>query len=181
MQELLFFIAVLPDAIIQQEVTRFKEYLSEHFGASHALKSPPHITLFPPFRWQENKLNELISILDKFAAAEKTFSLSLKNFNAFAPRVIYVDVERNESLQELQNKLETFLESELNLKNERGHHGFNPHMTIAHKDLKRELFPKAWQYFSQQEYARTCKIENITLLKYNKNRWDIFEAFPLGF
>ncbi|MDX1942168.1 MAG: 2'-5' RNA ligase family protein [Saprospiraceae bacterium] len=133
MRDLLLFIAVLPDVIIQREITQFKEYLSEHFGASHALKSPPHITLFPPFKWQEARIDELKTALDEFAAAAEAFELSLKNFNAFRPRVIYVDVEHNEALIKLQNKLEAFLESELQLKNERDQHGFNPHITIAHK------------------------------------------------
>lgn len=181
MKEVLFFIAIVPDAQIQQEVTEFKNYLAEHFGASHALKSPPHITLFPPFKWPQDRVEALLEILHDFATGETRFEIILKNFNAFAPRVIYVDVMRNELLQNLQQKLENQLEKKFELKNDRGHHGFNPHMTIAHKDLKRWLFAAAWQYFSLQHYARIFEVENITLLRHNGSHWDIYKQFSLGF
>ena len=181
MKDALFFIAIVPDAQIQQEVTEFKQYLAEHFGASHALKSPPHITLFPPFKWPQDRVEALLAMLRDFAAPEARFEIMLKNFNAFAPSVIYVDVMPNELLQNFQQRLENQLEKEFDLKNDRGHHGFNPHMTIAHKDLKHGLFAEAWQYFSLQHYARTFEVENIALLQHNGRRWDIYKQFSLGF
>ena len=45
-----FFIAILPPETIQREITDFKEEIARDFKSSHALKSPPHITLLMPFR-----------------------------------------------------------------------------------------------------------------------------------
>lgn len=179
MKEVLLFIAIVPDAQIQRDVTEFKEYLAEHFGASHALKSPPHITLFPPFNWPQDRVEALREMLLDFAAEEACFEIALKNFNAFAPRVIYVDVMPNESLQKLQQKLENQLEIIFDFKNDRGHHDFNPHMTIAHKDLKKWLFAEAWKYFSSQHYTRIFQVKSIALLQHNGRRWDIYEEFQL--
>lgn len=180
MKDILFFIAVLPDEQIQQEVTTFKNYLATHFDASHALRTPPHITLFPPFKWQSNRVNALINALDDFAAEKVSFTLALKNFGSFPPRVIYVDIEKSESLQLLQQDLEIFLSEKLHLKNERNQHGFNPHMTIAHKDLHRELYPEAWAYFSKQTYQRAFLVEAITLLQFKNGRWESYQTFPLN-
>ncbi len=173
----LFFIAVLPDEQIQREVTGFKHYLTEQFGASHALKSPPHLTLFPPFKWQSNRVQELVQTLDDFAAEQTPFTLQLKNFSSFPPRVLFVDVARSEALRALQQDLEQYLAKQLQLVNEREQHGFNAHMTIAHKDLKRELYPKAWAYFAKQTYERTFLVETITLLEHQQGKWEAFEAF----
>lgn len=181
MKEQLFFIAVLPDETIQQEVTDFKNYLAAHFGASHALKSPPHITLFPPFKWQSNRVDALAQALDDFAVEQDSFSLTLKNFSSFPPRVLFVDVAPSEYLRSLQQDLARYLEKELHLKNDRESHGFNAHMTIAHKDLKRELYSKAWVYFSKQTYERTFLVSAITLLEHKGGRWEVYEDFELGY
>ncbi len=179
MKEILFFVAVVPNAQIQQEVTTFKEYLAKNFGASHALKSPPHITLFAPFKWASGRVDTLRSALTDFAKNAKHFRIALKNFNVFAPRVLYIDVAPNEELAHLARQLEKYLEEHLYLKSDR-RHSFHPHMTIAHKDLKRWLFPQAWAHFSQQSYERSFPVEKITLLKHNGVQWEVFEEFPLA-
>jgi len=180
MSELLFFIAVMPDEEIQRAVTDFKHYCAEHFEAKHALKSPPHLTLFPPFKWQLNRLDELVNTLEYFAKQKISFTLLLKNFNAFAPRVIFVDVEKSEALQELQQRLESYLNEKLHLKNDRAHPELNPHITIAHKDLKRDLFAKAWAYFAAQTYERSFVVTHIVLLQHTGGRWEPYRAFPIG-
>jgi len=179
MKKLLFFIAILPNAKIQEEVTKFKKYLAENYDASHALTSPPHITLFPPFKWEAERKGKLRDLLDAFAAEEERFTVELKDFDCFAPRVIFVDVKHNELLQRLQHLLEARLESELDLQNDRPYEGFHPHMTIAHKDLKRHHFSDAWAEFSKRSYERSFEVEDITLLKHNGSHWEVYETFPL--
>ncbi|MFN7115774.1 MAG: 2'-5' RNA ligase family protein [Saprospiraceae bacterium] len=179
MKELLFFIALLPDEQIQQEVTAFKQYLARHFNATHALKSPPHITLFPPFKWQESRVNELCESLHNFTIEYHNFTLSLKNFSGFPPRVLFVDVEKSEALQALQRDLEIYLRKNLHLINERPHSTFNAHMTIAHKDLSRALYPQAWAHFSQQTYERTFPVHTITLLEHRRGKWEVYEKFEM--
>lgn len=180
MKKSLFFIAILPDVQIQEEVTKFKTYLAENFSVSHALRSPPHITLFPPFKWMPERTPELTEVLDAFAADEERFPVELKNFDCFAPRVIFVDVKHNEMLQRLQHLLEARLEQTLSLKNDRPYDGFHPHMTIAHKDLQRHTFADAWAKFSRRSYERAFEVEDITLLKHNGSRWEVYETFPLS-
>lgn len=179
MKDLLFFIAILPDEAIQKEVTGFKKYMQEHYNASHALKSPPHITLFPPFKWQPGRVNVLIQALDDFANDTNRFDLILKNFNSFPPRVLFVDVEKSEQLRTLQHDLEVCLKNKLYLQNDRNHGDFNPHMTIAHKDLDRTSYAKAWAYFSKQTYQRTFHVDAITLLEHKMGKWEPYENFAL--
>ncbi len=181
MSALLFFVAILPDEGIQQQVTGFKSHLARHFNASHALKSPPHITLFPPFQWAQGKTAMLQQVLDDFAIAQHPFQVELKNFGCFAPRVIFVNVVKNLHLTQLHAKLVQYLEKKLNLRNDRPYaQAFKPHMTIAHKDLQKELFPDAWQYFSDLSYTRTVEVTHLALLRYEKPNWNVFQMFPLG-
>jgi len=55
----LFFVALLPPEDLQREISAFKKHIANTWGACHALKSPPHITLQPPFDWPENELASL--------------------------------------------------------------------------------------------------------------------------
>ncbi|MFQ5448773.1 MAG: 2'-5' RNA ligase family protein, partial [Saprospiraceae bacterium] len=88
-KDLLFFIALLPDEEIRREYTPYKNDCARKFGTSHALKSPPHITLVPPFRWREEQLEALKDTLDLFALGQEPFEVQLRHFNCFKPRVIY--------------------------------------------------------------------------------------------
>ena len=172
----LFFIALLPDEEIRAEVTGFKTYAAEYFSSSRALRSPPHITLIPPFRWPEDKEEELCKALAAFASEEHPFSQGLVGFDCFSPRVIFVSVERTFELKSLQERLEQYLLAKLGLENN-SRHDFNPHMTVAFKDLRRRIFPKAWAYFSEQEYKRRFQADAIHLLKHNGQRWELSYTF----
>ncbi len=177
--EALYFVAVLPSEDISKEVTAFKRYVEAHFGASHALKSPPHITLFPPFKRKETEEAPLISVLEAFAQEQCPFYLQFKGFNCFAPRVLFVDVVPNTMLKSMQKALEEHFEDILHLRSDRPHN-FNPHLTIAHKDLSRTQFYPAWAHFSTQSYERACMIESIVLLKHNGRVWVPYREFGLG-
>ncbi|MFN6233029.1 MAG: 2'-5' RNA ligase family protein, partial [Microcystis sp.] len=47
----LFFIALLPPPEVQEIATKIKVEFAEIYNSRAALKSPPHVTLQPPFRW----------------------------------------------------------------------------------------------------------------------------------
>ncbi len=176
MQGSLYFIAILPDEALQQEVTAFKRYCAEHFGASHSLNSPPHITIVPPFAWQTDELPNLITALDSFAKAQTALEIGLNGFGSFQPRVIFVDVEPNQKLTELASKLTTHLNNKIGLHRESAF-GFNPHMTIAHRDLQHRVFPKAWAYFSKLEFQRKFNAAALTLLRHEQGGWKVVENF----
>ena len=172
----LFFIALLPGEDIQREVTIFKQDCSRLFGASHALKTPPHLTLIPPFPWPRTRLTELGDALDDFAIGQHPFDIELKNFSSFPPRVIFVDVTENQQLKDLQLTLFHHLKKSVGLVDERGNR-FHPHTTIAHRDLKPGVFLKAWSHFSKLEYRRTFQADRITLMEHVRGRWEVYEDY----
>ena len=175
----LLFIALVPDERIQKEATRFKEYAAAHFHSSRALNAPPHITLISPFKLPENEMEGLYEALEPFASEETVFLLGLKNFSCFPPRVIFVDVERKIELLSLQNRLEAYLTEALGVALKR-HRDFNPHMTVAFKDLSRKAFPEAWAYFSQMEYEREFLADALALLEHNGKRWEVLRRFAFS-
>lgn len=173
----LFFIALLPDAALQAEITAFKRHCARHFGASHALKSPPHITLVSPFRWDSKRLPALKSALAGFARTQIPLNIGLRDFGCFAPRVLFVAVTPNPELDALAAALEHQLEQKIGLSRKAGH-GFHPHMTIAHRDLQERIFPRAWAHFSALEFRRSFLADGLTLLRHSGGKWVVDADFP---
>lgn len=179
MKDPLFFIALLPDEDIQREVTAFKQACASRYNASHSLKTPPHLTLIPPFPWPQTRLGELDRSLKEFVRKQDVFKIELNGFNCFPPRVLFVDVVQNEELKQLQMALFLHLKTTVRLEDERGNR-FHPHMTIAHRDLKPGIFPAAWEHFSSQVYQRIFQADRLTLLEHVNRRWQLYNEYFFG-
>jgi 2'-5' RNA ligase len=119
--------------------------------------------------------------LQQFASHQKRGIIQLLNFNAFPPRVIYVDVVKNDWLENLQKELHRFCKRELNLFNANyKEHAFHPHLTLAFRDIKRQNFQKAWEEFSTKNYEATFSVNEIILLKHNGTFWNEHKKFLVG-
>ena len=174
----IYFIAILPDEEFQTQVTGIKRYIAENFQSKHALRSPPHITLHMPFKWQEEKEKIVFQTLLDFCKGKEEFEVSMNGFDVFEPRVIFIDLEPNQSLQDLQSELVRQMKTGMNLFNANyKDRGFHPHMTIAHRDLKKPKFYEAWDHFKDKELAHTFSVKSIWLLKHNGKTWDTYREF----
>lgn len=171
MKTAIFFIAILPNREICSEIKTFKEYTLAHFDSGHALRSPAHITLEPPFKWDMDQLSMLESALKAFAEKASPFTIELNDFDVFSPKVVFVKVLKNKALWDFQYELTSFLRSDLNLLSDRPDRPFHPHMTIAFKDLRKEMFLKARDHFSKITYQRNIKADQICLLQHNGKVW----------
>lgn len=180
-EEVLFFIAVVPPVELQTRVIRLKEEVRDKFGSKQALNSPPHITLHMPFKWKPKKIDLLIDSLAKVAGGYEPFEIQLRGFNAFPPRVIYIDVIPNDELRELQMQITSMARRQLGLDNaDYKSRGFHPHMTIAFRDLKKAKFQAAWEYFANKEFEETFSVKCLSLLKHQAGRWSVYREFKLG-
>lgn len=174
----LFFIALLPPEDLQREITAFKNHIADTWGARHALKSPPHITLQPPFAWPEDEIVSLKKCLSDFAAQQTPFSIDIQNFGAFSPRVIFVKPLKNRFLGQIFQNLSTALKRDLNLDNPRNRRPFHPHITIAHRDLAERDFPDVWAFFQEKNFERKFETDTLTLLRKVQGKWEIETQFP---
>jgi 2'-5' RNA ligase len=175
-----FFIALLPPQNIQQLVTKIKEHFAEVYNSRAALKSPPHVTLQPPFEWELKELPNLAEKLAEFAQNQAPIPMILDGFAAFKPRVIYINVLKNPELLEVQKQLMDYLESSLGIVHEVSkNRRFAPHLTVAYRDLTKPNFYQAWQEFAQKSFHFEFIIPQVTLLIHNGKSWDICGEFPL--
>lgn len=177
----LFFIALLPPQEIQDYATQVKEYFAQTYNSRHALKSPPHITLQPPFEWHLDHVPALEQCLSTFTPTHSPVPITLQGFGAFVPRVIYIKVLKTPELLTLQNDLMAYLETSLGIVDSTSKtRPFAPHMTVAFKDLTRQNFRTAWPEFQHRELAFEFTASQLTLLLHNGKRWTIHQEFPFS-
>ena len=170
----LYFIAIIPPEDIRLEIQHLKEEMRDRFGAEHALKLPAHITLITPFKLKEESELQLLQSLEVFSATEKPFHLWLSGFGNFAPRVLFVKVVEKEKVRDLHHNLCENLSAIPDISRDEDYH---PHVTIANRDLKEDLFPAAREYLSNNDYETRFEVRQLSLLKHNGREWEIFMDF----
>ncbi len=175
----LYFIASLPPYMVRQEIHAMKKEIAQKWGPRHALKSPPHITLVPPFRWPKEREALLKEVLYHFAKHHQSFPVVLEDFGRFDQRVIYVRIRHNSALARLHYDLCAWMaqRAQLTCQDRRP---YRPHMTLAHRDLSQELFPSVWAAFAERRYQRHYTASHISLLRHNGRFWEVTAEYPLG-
>ncbi|RMG79873.1 MAG: 2'-5' RNA ligase family protein, partial [Bacteroidetes bacterium] len=136
------------------------------------------ITLQAPFRFSLKKIKTLKTTLADFARHRAPFEVRLRGWDHFADRVIFIDVEPNEYMSDLQYSLTTLLHEKFAIPKDR--RPWHPHMTVAFKDLLPARFPRAWAYFSDISFARDFVPAGLTLLLHRDGRWHVFDTFEWG-
>lgn len=175
-----YFVAIVPPSPVYEEAQTQKEYLKDHYQSRASLNSPPHITLHMPFCWKAEKELTLIKKLEDFASGVRPFRIQLNNYDAFAPRVIFINVVKSPELDKLYLELKRFCKRELNVFNaDYKEQPFHPHITLAFRDLKKPNFERAWEEFSQREYSKNFIVGKVTLLKHNGKIWEVFKDFEV--
>lgn len=172
-----YFIAVVPPQAILHDVLAVKQYVASRYGSKGALRSPAHITLHMPFEYEKGKEQRLTGCLGLFKFAQEV-PVELKNYGCFEPRVIFVDVVKNELLQRLQQQLVEHVKTHLHLLNQaQSMRGFHPHLTVAFRDLKKPVFYKAWEEFKERPFAAHFACKSISLLKLSDAGWAVHREF----
>ena len=172
-----YFIAIVIPEPFQTELMELKNVVKDKFNSKGALRSPAHITLHMPFEWKEEKEDVLVNTLKQFPFSE-SFNINLQNFACFEPRVLFVDVIKNELLEKLQRELMVYAQKNLGLLNQvNDMRGFHPHVTIAFRDLKKDKFYQALDYFKTQTYMASFQAESFCLLKHTGKEWLVNKEF----
>lgn len=174
----LYLIALVPGPELRDRVRSLKEEMKQRFGASHALKSPAHITLQMPFRREESFEPEIVKTLKSLALQQEVFEIPLSGFGCFPPSVLFVGVGNREAVTKLQRRLQKTLKEDLGLSSRERGFRFHPHMTIATRDLTEESFLRAWPEFGKRTFDAVFAVKSLFLLKHNGKNWDLYREFP---
>jgi 2'-5' RNA ligase len=176
----LYLIALVPHEELRDDVKSLKLEMENRFNASHALKAPAHITLQMPFRRDEAFEVTLTDGLKNFAAGQKPFDAALDGFDAFPPRVLFLNIENHKPIADLHAKLQDLLKGSLGLSEKEMMTRFHPHMTIATRDLSKKMFHEAWPEFQDRDFHSGFIADRLHLLKHNGKNWELYREFLFG-
>lgn len=175
-----YFIAIIPPDIVCNEIISIQQYLANQFKTQKSLKVIPHITLKAPFTSPAEEHQEILHWFEQLILPVGPFSVELNNFGAFPNSkqpVIYIRPKENQTLHELQkNILDQFKAAfpEKGISNLET--VFSPHLTVAYRDLKPEIFIEAWKEFSVRDYAASFIADHIHLLHHDDARWNVIRS-----
>jgi 2'-5' RNA ligase len=169
----MYFIALVLPAYLNDKILVWKNFMQERYNCKVGLKSPAHITLIPPFWMEENKEAALFYEANSLANNFVPFIIKTKNFSAFKPRTIFIDVEKNEELNTIKAAVDDFFKLNTEYKIKIDSRPFHPHITIATRDLFKKSFYEAWPVFEKIEFMAEWKINALSILRHNKKNWDV--------
>lgn len=175
----LYFVAILPPKRIYTKIRELQYEIKKKYGCKQALRPPVHITLQVPFKRPESQESQIIQQLENFAAQRSPFTITINGFGTFEPHTIFVKPEKTDELMNLQSELIDYLQTELSFTDkEIVYTHFNPHFTIAYRDLKPK-YQEVWSNFKNRGYTDRFEVEEICLLKHNYRFWEIVRYLPL--
>jgi len=173
----LYFIGIIPPDDLLNQINLLKRDISEKYACRHALKTPAHITLQMPFKRFPEIESYLQEKLKHFSENYFSFPVELNGFGHFGNRVIFIAIQKNESLDMLFKRLSNYLLNERVLIENEIKQQFVPHITLAHRDLKSEKFNYAWNEYGSKFFSERFIADSMTLFRHNFKKWEIINNF----
>jgi len=175
-----YFIGLLPPPAVESEFNKLKQGIASQFQVKYALQSPAHLTLKMPFRYKEAKERELGIRLTTLLEIQEPFYLQFTGIGYFGNRNIYQKVAPSKSLLSLQASLRSFCKRTLHLVEELSDRNFQPHLTLAYKDLKPGNFEEILAYAKKNEVKGEFLVAQAYLLKKVEGRWKVIAPLVFG-
>jgi 2'-5' RNA ligase len=175
-----YFIGLLPPSALETSLHQVKVDLKAHFQVKYALQSPAHLTLKMPFRYKEAKEQELVIRITSLLEGQPSFSLQLKGIGHFGRRNIHHQVAPSSPLLELQKELRVFCKRYLHLVEELSDRNFQPHITLAYKDLKEVHFEEVLAFVKKNAVQADFLVDRAYLLKNVEGRWKVVAPLIFG-
>lgn len=175
-----YFVGLLPPPTLEAQFELLKLEIAEQYQVKYALQSPAHVTLKMPFRYKEGKEKELALRLTTFLEKQSPFFLRLSGIGYFGRRNIHQQVAPAEALLNLQTSLRSFCKRALHLVEELSDRNFQPHLTLAYKDLKPTHFKELLAFAQKNAVCGEFLVDKVYLLKKVEGRWKIIAPLVFG-
>jgi len=169
----LFYIAIDCPPAIDEKIEGMKEYMEREYGCKAARKSPAHLTIVPPFRAEDELQTELNGFVTTYNVGVVPFDIKLKDYGQFADRVLFVDVERpNEALNTLEKECMAEFGDKFPMIIFGMKPDFNPHVTIATRDIPEGALANAKRYFEENHPVDlSFEAKELSLFRLENGWW----------
>ena len=179
MNRSLYFFALIPEARFTEKVRCLQEELKAEFALTYSLRLIPHITLQAPFEWQQVDTTVVENCAELISKRIRPMTLKANNFGSFINSVVYINLEHNTELMDLQEWLANTLEGQSCLTSSQRNNDYIPHITLAHRDLDPSQFDEVWEYVNQFKLQETFSIEKLVAFTHQGGKWIEYLSIPM--
>jgi 2'-5' RNA ligase len=176
-----YFIGICPPHPLEKQIHGIKEEFYQKYGIKGAFRSKAHITLQMPFNLVISKEEKLITELTDLLKEQKSFSINLRDFQCFEPRVVYLNVVESADMNVLQKRIEKMMKRFQVFNGSHKNRGFNPHITVAFRDLKKAIFYEIWEEVKTRPFQESFWANTLTIFRHNGKSWDVFKELKFDY
>ena len=164
--------------LLPQELTLrlegYRKYMNQKYGCKSGFGTPIHVTLVPPFRLDDKLATaDIASALAQMASDKKwhAFNAKIDGFDAFGDRTLFAKVIPSAVWTAFRASVYNTISalSPGNLR--RDNRPFQPHITVANRDIPAGASTEALEYLNQLELKAAFSVDNITIFERKDKRW----------
>ena len=181
------FIGVQIPAPVAAVLQDCREWMHAQYGCRSGYSTPIHITLIPPFRLDENFNDDNVRDAVKNAArvwvkSGKSLICSIDGFGTFSERTLFAYVKPSAEWENLRNTVFHELIKQCPASVRKDTRPFQPHLTIANRDIPAGAAVSALAHFSELALKESFPVGNITLFIRRNGKWmtDYTPRLPYG-
>ena len=158
---------------IKTKIKKYQKQTSKKFNTIRALDWVPHITIADRVLIPEDKFSTICNKLKEICSNTKPIKVNTKNLRFLEPTkspfennyVIFIDVNVTKELKEIHDLIQNNIYKGLKRPSYKSDK-YEPHITLAYRDLTKENFNKAKSFFKDKtiktDYSFT--LDNLQLV-----------------
>ncbi|WP_169303407.1 2'-5' RNA ligase family protein [Pedobacter cryophilus] len=174
----LYFIAILPPKATDERIDLIRKEFSNQYKSYEALKPPVHLTLKEPFTLDKKDEALLLRKLEGLSFIHQPFHQELKDFNRFQKHSIYIKANKCEEIINLKKNIKKLFRAYF-FNVQQDQMPFNPHYTIAYRDIPEKEFDLAWEEYQHKTFEAHFTCTHFTLLKHTGIKWITVQDYKL--
>lgn len=177
------FLGVLPPDDLALTLEDCRRFMSQRYGCKSGHGTPVHVTLVPPFL-----LPNEFSTDDIFCGLQNAlrkgnlppaFTATVAGFDAFGDRTIFARVQASSQWNRLRDEVLANLLSVAPGCTRKDARPFQPHLTVANRDIPSGASAEALEVLGQLELPETFPVDNITVFERVTSRWMVAGSLEL--
>lgn len=175
----LYYLAILVPDPFASRIVQTQHELAKRFGYTKARRSPPHITLLPPFPFETALLPQLSEVISDLTVAFRPFSVLVQGTDSFPSHTVFLHILQNRSLRVLEHKLWRGLTQKFPSVAWKERVRFHPHITLATGITEEEDFFAIKKIAAESGGHENFPVQQIVLLRWEGETWIREKGFDL--
>jgi 2'-5' RNA ligase len=175
-----FFAAVLAPEGLAAAIHEYRLWIGSRYGCSSGFRTPPHVTLIPPFELAGTEdLPDLELALAEFARGQPPFLARVEGFGAFGDRTVFASPVEQPEWGALHRNLYRHIGHDFPGLIRPDKRPFHPHVTIANRDIPSGASLEILAHLRAAGINVDYPVDHLALMEYESWAWTERSCWPL--